>query len=70
MSKYDWSNVPFNVVSIATDSDGYAHGWGGIPIPVGGEWLGRGCKLLGFMLSPDENTFKGDWADSLEERPK
>ena len=73
MSKYDWSNVDSDVEWIATDED--LNSWGfvttGEPF-VGGEdddeWTSRtfanSCKHIGFRI------FKGDWRDSLEERPK
>ena len=73
MSKYDWSNVPNEVKWIATDADDWAWGWIEKPVPKGREWLtpagfdGIYCK---FYLKPENNTFKGDWRDSLEERQK
>lgn len=71
MIKYDWSNVPKNVNWIATDGD--QNSWGFVTKEpfIGGEdfdqWVGLGwaaeCKHIGFRV------FKGDWRESLEERP-
>lgn len=70
MSKYDWIGVPKEVKWIATNEGGFAHGhkWK----PIAG-YLHRGFWYMGgsteFVLFPRENPFKGDWRDSLEERP-
>lgn len=70
MNKYDWSNVPKEVKWIASNETGYAHGFKLEPtkrcIHVGYWDCGGKSKLL---LWPYENPFKGNWQDSLEERP-
>ena len=69
MSKYDWTNVPNEVEWIATDSNGvwceYTHepklsryGWS----------VDLGEHI--FEIHQGGSPFKGDWRDSLEERPK
>lgn len=70
MSKYDWSGVPSWVNWLATEKvhDKYIT-WGYFlkPKMLGGIWSdiesGGNPKLIGYDL------FKGDWKDSLEERP-
>lgn len=72
MTKYDWSGVEKNTRYIATDADGYAHGWNGEPpkyINDVEEWIGEKSYVTGFMLHPNKNPIKGNWQDSLEERP-
>lgn len=72
-TKYDWSNVPKNVKWIATDKDGWAWGWVKRPIPKDDdEWsteTGIGGIHYEFYIKPENNPFKGNWQDSLEERP-
>lgn len=68
MSKYDWSNVPKEVKWIATDSDGYAWHWHTKPEIDDNEWI-TGKSYVGDFISVDDNPFKGNWQDSLEERP-
>lgn len=67
MNKYDWSKVPKEVKWIATDEDGVYNGFIDKPIVFDED-----------MWSIDENydavvlfsgVFKGNWQDSLEERP-
>ena len=69
MSKYDWTNVHKEVNWIATDSNGvwckYTHkpklsryGWS----------VSHGEHI--FEIHQGGSHFKGDWRDSLEERPK
>ena len=71
-NKYDWSDVPKEVKWIATDED--MNSWGFVTSSepfIGGEdgdqWVSRSyshsCKHIGFRV------FKGNWKDSLEERP-
>ena len=73
MSKSDWANVPKETMYIATDADGYAHGWSGEqPKYYDDElsWLGGKSKVTMFMLEPQDNPIKGDWRNSLEQRPQ
>lgn len=72
MSKYNWSDVPLNTKYIATDADGYAHGWSGNepkPDEDDNGWNGSESEVTMFMINPSHNPFKGDWRDSLEQRP-
>ena len=70
MSKYDWSKVyrPKDRW-IATDADGNAFAWEGKPEIVGDEWNSTKEKIGDYFLKASENPYKGDWQDSLEERP-
>lgn len=69
MSKYDWSNVPKEVNWIATDSDGWLSMHTQEPKFVEDiHWVdGSDDGYFSVRLS---SPFKGDWKDSLEERPK
>lgn len=70
MSKYDWSNVPMDVNWIATDSSGSVFGYD--VKPEYKEW-GKFIHRTDFLYFPHKKwiePFKGDWRDSLEERPK
>lgn len=70
-TKYDWSNVPDDVKWIATEQNGYAHGWSGKPsILFGDHWNSSECIVTMFYIRASENPFRGKWQDSLEERPK
>lgn len=68
MSKYDWSGVPKEVKFIATDSySGKA--WGYLSKPR----LGRVSfieHVSEFPIYVGVEPYKGNWQDSLEERPK
>ncbi|MBQ0114074.1 MAG: hypothetical protein KBT03_13170 [Bacteroidales bacterium] len=69
-TKYDWSDVPKEVNWIATCENGFAFGHRGKPRAGHlrtGFWYGGGDTS--FVLFPRENPFKGNWRDSLEERP-
>lgn len=77
MSKYDWSNVPKEVRWIATDEDYMVCGFSERPIKIKNSlynfWAGSeddaGLNVVGgvsYFVKP----FKGNWQDSLEERPK
>ena len=71
-TKYDWSGVDKDTQYIATEADGYAHGWSGEPpeyIDDESGWTGVKSKITMFMLKPSDNPVKGNWQDSLEERP-
>lgn len=68
-TKYDWSNVPKEVKWIATDSNKNVFGY--YEKPVFKEF---GCFMHSgeYFYYPHTNwmmPFKGDWQDSLEERP-
>lgn len=53
---------------IATDADGYAWHWHTKPKIEGNEWITR-KSYVGDFISIDDNPYKGNWQDSLEERP-
>lgn len=67
MSKYDWSKVPAEINWIATDKDGFARGHKKEPvIDHPREWHSDqyyDYPIIGI-------GYKGNWKDSLEERPK
>lgn len=66
-TKYDWSGVSEHITHIATDSDGWAFGYKSEPEISGNEFDGE--VVFGFAIQPRNNTFKGNWRDSLEQRP-
>ena len=72
MIKYDWTNVPKDENWIATDEDGNAFGWVTEPYIEDGEPEWNTCEsyIGNHFISAENNPFKGDWRDSLEERPK
>lgn len=72
MSKYDWSNVPDSVQWIATDEDGWAWGWTGMPkIGRYNAWTTDGDSCLtGYHVKPNNCENCRDWENSLEERPE
>ena len=61
MNKYDWSKVPFEIVAIATTQSGEVKGFSK-PILIGNSWC-TSYSMTGI------EPFKGNWQDSLEERP-
>lgn len=64
MNKYDWSKVPKEVKWIATDMDGFEILFYSKPYFESLlSWVGDEFA----MHSP--SSFKGNWQDSLEERP-
>jgi len=69
VSKYDWSNVPSNIMWISTDANGYAWYWTKRPEIDGDEWIAV-KSYVGDFISVDNNPYIGNWKDSLEERPK
>ena len=71
MSKYDWSNVPDEVVSIATDSDGRVLGYDVIePYLSSNKDGSKGSFVRSYYwLLKSQKPYGGDWKDSLEERP-
>lgn len=70
-TKYDWSKVPACDKWIATDADGYAFAWKLEPEIIGEEWNSTVRGSLGIhWLEPHENQYKGNWRDSLEQRPQ
>lgn len=66
---YDWSKIPDEVKSIATDSDGQAYGFGCVARlgAIEGLWYPL-CFII--EIPPHENPFQGDWRESLEQRPQ
>ena len=67
MSKYDWSNVPKEVQWIAMDGD--TETWGYLSEPEKG-FFSHYVNNEVYMHFIGYEVFKGDWRDSLEERPK
>ena len=71
-TKYDWSNVPSEVLWIATEKDGSAFGHKSKPVCFDLNfrcgWVS--AKYDYFYIRESDNTFKGNWQDSLEERPQ
>jgi len=70
MSKYDWSAIPSEFNYAATNDDGFAFAF--TDKPVSG-WLHSGFWYMGGLPKlihfPSENPFKGEWRESLEQRP-
>lgn len=60
-TKYDWSGVPEHIKIITTDDNGSVTGFSN-PFTYNGKWC---CSFTLVNVSP----FKGNWQDSLEERP-
>lgn len=78
-TKYDWSNVPSDVLFIATDQDGFGFGYLREPrLPKDkdvGRWVSKQRDIAYFMIQPKNNHVvdysKGwHWTRTLEERPK
>lgn len=67
MSKYDWSNIPDGARYIFTDQDGDVFESDFEPLLVDTGWRGTGFSSWWFSKC---DPFKGDWRESLEERPK
>lgn len=70
MSKYDWSDVPKNVMWIATDSMGCV--WGYLSKPVAISHHGGYFDVIN-RKSFRQHQLKSNnvrWRDSLEERPE
>lgn len=69
-TKYDWSAVPSQYNWLATNSNGFAIAHETKPILIDGfsdSWfMGGNYSVIHF---PVKNPFKGNWKDSLEERP-
>lgn len=73
MTIYNWAEIPAEVKFMATDSYGWAFGWSGKPKKHGKYWNSGVHDLLtmpGAVLNPKENPFRGDWRESLEQRPE
>lgn len=66
-TKYDWSNVPDDTRYIFTDQDGDVFESDFEPVLYDSCW--RGTGLSSWWFSNCE-SFKGNWQDSLEERPQ
>ena len=71
MSKYNWSNVPDEVVSIATDSDGRVLGYDVKEPNIVSNKDGSIGSFTGsyYWLLTNQKPYYGNWKDSLEERP-
>lgn len=61
-TKYDWSKVPEEITAIATCKDGTVK-WFSKPKLCNDYWISV------FTVTGAE-PYKGNWMDSLEERPK
>lgn len=71
MSKYDWSNVSEDIISIATDSNGRVLGYDvENPLLSKNKDGSRGQFTSSYYwLLKNQKPYQGDWKDSLEERP-
>ena len=72
-TKYDWSKVPEDVESIATDSDGSVKGFESASPAKGVTSDGKGGFTSNYSyydLSKKVKPYQGNWQDSLELRPK
>ena len=67
LTKYDWFNVPKEVVWVATDSDRFKCYFISKPemMPL---WWKQGGEYYR-CIAPEFNEYKGNWKDSLEKRP-
>lgn len=70
---YDWLKIPDEVKWVATDADGWA--WQYLSEPkrydVVGEWRGElPSRDIKAHIKPHQNPFRGDWRESLEQRPQ
>ncbi|MDI1222942.1 hypothetical protein [Acinetobacter sp.] len=61
MTKYDWSNVPLEIIAMTTSKNGVVRGYSK-PILIGNQWC------VSYVID-NMQPFDGDWQDSLEERP-
>ena len=71
-TKYNWSVIPEHVQFIATDEDGMACGWLVKPQVMGDAWRHQSHLSAFFNINARDNYlnhFRGDWKDSLEQRP-
>lgn len=70
--KYNWSLIPEHVQFMATDADGVACGWLVEPKIMGDAWRNQSHLSAFFNINSRNNYlnhFRGDWKDSLEQRP-
>ncbi|WHP05774.1 MULTISPECIES: hypothetical protein [Acinetobacter] len=73
VSKYNWSLIPEHVQFMATDEDGIACGWLVEPKILGDAWRHQAHFSAYFYINRRNNYlnhFRGDWRESLEQRPK
>ena len=69
MTIYNWAEIPAEVKWVATDCVGIAFGYEEKPTLDSDEedWGGDPIKCIhGFW----DNPFRGDWRESLEQRPE
>ena len=71
MSKYNWSKVPKNIASIATDSNGRVLGYDVKEPNLASNKDGSIGSYTGsyYWLLTNQKPYYGNWKDSLEERP-
>lgn len=69
-TKYDWSGVVKEVKWIATDKDRCKSLHIEKPKPKMNSWEDDTHKGYYAIKLPQHNEYKGNWQDSLEERPK
>lgn len=67
MTKYDWSNVPSRIKFIATDKNGIKSYFELKPEIFLEGWIDE--TEDGYFSINQDSEFKGNWQDSLEERP-
>lgn len=71
MHKYDWSDVPAEVNWIATDGySGIPWGYENKPIRKDECFVERDFDEWPVSVHMIVNPYKGDWTQSLEQRPK
>ena len=71
MSKYNWSKVPKNISSIATDSNDRVLGYDVKEPNIASNKDGSIGSYTGsyYWLLTNQKPYYGNWKDSLEERP-
>ena len=75
MTIYNWAEIPAEVKWVATDSNQWAFGYTEEPKQMeSGRWdaeLWIPVEKGGiYFVDKKDNPFKGDWRESLEQRPE
>ncbi len=71
MMKYDWMYIPLEIKWVSTDSDGWKYYHTEKPYIDEDCFVSEENNYDGYVecLEPRNNEYKGDWKESLEERP-
>lgn len=71
-TKYDWSRIPKELKWVSTDWEGWKLYHTSKPFENENIKAFDSCRSdsLGYSQCYEESEFKGDWQDSLGERPK